>query len=164
VFGLVCPGSDYATLRRQRDAAASPEAPVQTDLYPDALPCLALLRERGIRVGIAGNQPLAIEAALRAMQVPADFVASSARWGVEKPSPAFFERIVATTQGLAPNEIAYVGDRLDNDVEPALRAGMVGIFLRRGPWALIQATRVEACARRYEISNLMELLPLLAEL
>ena len=51
-----------------------------------------------------------------------DLVGSSARWGVEKPAPAFFERIVAEC-GVAAAEIAYVGDRVDNDVVPALAAG-----------------------------------------
>jgi FMN phosphatase YigB (HAD superfamily) len=31
-----------------------------------------------------------------------------------------------------------VGDRVDNDVVPALRAGMRAVWLRRGPWGVIQ--------------------------
>jgi FMN phosphatase YigB (HAD superfamily) len=68
---------------------------------------------------------------------PADVVASSASWGVEKPDPRFFARIVAES-GFLPAEIAYVGDRVDNDVIPAAEAGMVAIHLRRGPWGLLQ--------------------------
>jgi FMN phosphatase YigB (HAD superfamily) len=30
-----------------------------------------------------------------------------------------------------------VGDRLDNDIRPALAAGMVAVFLRRDPWGYI---------------------------
>jgi FMN phosphatase YigB (HAD superfamily) len=56
---------------------------------------------------------------------------------VEKPSPAFFGR-VASEVGLDPAAIAYVGDRLDNDVLPAVALGMVGVFLVRGPWGLVQ--------------------------
>jgi hypothetical protein len=37
----------------------------------------------------------------------------------EKPSPEFFAKIVAESS-YAPNEIAYVRDRLDNDIRPAL--------------------------------------------
>ena len=47
-----------------------------------------------------------------------DLVASSERWGVEKPSPEFFARVVAEADRPA-DEIAYVGDRVDNDVLPA---------------------------------------------
>ena len=34
-------------------------------------------------------------------------------------------------------DVAYVGDRLDNDVYPAARAGMRPVWIRRGPWAAI---------------------------
>ena len=100
------------------------------DFYPDALPCLAALRERGLRVGAVGNTLTEAEDLLREH---VDLVGSSARWGVEKPKPAFFERIVAEC-GVPAEEIAYVGDRVDNDIEPALAAGMVAVHVRRGPW------------------------------
>jgi HAD superfamily hydrolase (TIGR01509 family) len=103
------------------------------ELYPDALPCLADLRARGLRVGVVGNTPEAFEDVIRDH---ADFVGSSARWGVEKPAAEFFERIVDEA-GVAPDEIAYVGDRVDNDVLPALRAGMVAVHVRRGPWGFL---------------------------
>ncbi|WP_208116980.1 HAD family hydrolase [Paraburkholderia sediminicola] len=54
--------------------------------------------------------------------------------------------VIAATNGLAPSEIAYVGDRLDNDIEPALRAGMVPVFIRRGPWA-----HVQSASRRFPV-------------
>jgi FMN phosphatase YigB (HAD superfamily) len=86
---------------------------------------------------------------LRNLAVPPDFVGSSERWGVEKPSPAFFVRIVEEARAPA-REIAYVGDRLDNDVLPAVDAGMTGVFLRRGPWGRVHASwpdvrRATAC-------------------
>jgi FMN phosphatase YigB (HAD superfamily) len=61
------------------------------------------------------------------------FVASAARWGIYKPAPEFFAR-VSDELGLAPDKIAYVGDRVDNDVGPAIAAGMTGVHIRRGPW------------------------------
>ncbi len=56
------------------------------------------------------------------------------------PIRAFFAAIVERL-AVTPGEVAYVGDRLDNDVRPAAAAGMRAIFLRRGPWAWIQAGR-----------------------
>ena len=41
---------------------------------------------------------------------------------------------------MRPAEVAYVGDRVDNDVRPALAAGLVAVHLRRGPWGLLQRT------------------------
>ena len=100
------------------------------DFYPDALPCLERLRARGLTIGAVGNTPAETEGLLRGH---VDLVGSSTRWGVEKPAPGFFERIVEET-GLAASEIAYVGDRVDNDVRPAIDAGMLAVHIRRGPW------------------------------
>jgi FMN phosphatase YigB (HAD superfamily) len=90
------------------------------------------------------------------MGLPVDTVASSGGWGVEKPSPAFFERIVAASD-CAPHEIAYVGDRLDNDVLPARAAGMLAVFLRRGPWGYLHARRPEVALAHIRIDSLDEL-------
>ena len=103
------------------------------------------LRARGLTVGAVGNTPVEAEDLLREH---VDFVGSSARWGVEKPAAAFFERVAAEA-GLPVAEIAYVGDRVDNDVEPALAAGMVAVHIRRGPWGYLHepppaALRIES--------------------
>jgi FMN phosphatase YigB (HAD superfamily) len=100
------------------------------DFYQDALPCLERLRDRGLLVGAVGNTPAATEELLRPH---VELIGSSGRWGIEKPARAFFERIVAES-GFRADEVAYVGDRVDNDVEPALAAGMVAVHVRRGPW------------------------------
>jgi len=108
--------------------------------YPDALSCLGRLRGCGLTLGAAGNMAIEHEELIRPH---VDFVASSERWGVEKPSPAFFAR-VAGAAGAAPERIAYVGDRVDNDIEPALAAGMVAVHVRRGPWGHLQEPPPEA--------------------
>lgn len=110
------------------------------DLYPDAMPCLRALVDAGYRLGVAGNQPSSAETVFRQANLGIELVASSETWGVAKPDREFFERVTAELQ-LPPTEIAYVGDRPDNDIGPAARAGMVAVFIRRGPWAWIQAGR-----------------------
>jgi HAD superfamily hydrolase (TIGR01549 family) len=104
-----------------------------TDFYPDALPCISGLRAGGVTVGVVGNTPREVEELLR-KQV--DLIGSSASWGVEKPAPEFFARI-ADEADSDPADIAYVGDRVDNDIEPALAAGMVAVHIRRGPWGYL---------------------------
>jgi len=121
-------------------------------LYPDAGPCLRELRARGLRVGAAGNMRAANEDLVRPF---VDFVASSERLGVEKPSREFFAR-VRELAGCAAWELVYVGDRVDNDVAPALAAGMAAFHLRRGPWGHLHET--PPGARRIE--SLMQLLEL----
>ena len=138
VFEWVRPGIDIEAERRARLAAGRQHILSEADFYPDALPCLRSLVGAGLSVGIAANQPESTEAVLHELDVPLDLVASSERWGVAKPDPAFFDRICREL-GLPPGVIAYVGDRLDNDVAPAAVAGMTAIFLRRGPWAIIQS-------------------------
>ncbi len=109
---------------------------VEDDLYPDARPCLEALRGLGLRVGIAGNQSEVLERWTREA-LPVSMVGSSASWGVRKPDPAFFARMVAEA-GCEPGTLAYVGDRVDNDVVPALAAGLVAVHVRRGPWGRLQ--------------------------
>jgi len=108
------------------------------DLYPDAVACLERLRAEGMLVGLAGNQSRTMEAWARAT-LPADIVTSSDGVGVRKPDPAFFERLVELA-GVAASEVAYVGDRVDNDVLPALAVGLVAVHCRRGPWGRLRPT------------------------
>jgi FMN phosphatase YigB (HAD superfamily) len=163
VFELVRPGFDYAAEHARREAAGWRYTLEPGDFYPDALPCLREARAAGFRVGIAGNQPAAAETALAALGVPADFVASSARWGVEKPDPGFFAKL-AEAAGEPPGAIAYVGDRLDNDVLPAKAAGMTAVFIRRGPWGIIHAASADAGAADLRIERLDGVASLLTRL
>lgn len=133
------------------------------DLYPDALPCLDALGGRGYRLAIAANQPAPAADVLRAMAVPFEFIGTSGEWGATKPDPRFFERIVAEV-GVPPAEIAYVGDRLDNDVRPARIAGLAAIFLRRGPWAWSQAPSVDPPEASLVVDDLASLPDALATL
>ena len=57
--------------------------------------------------------------------------------GVHKPSPDFYVEALRLMGDPKPSSVAYVGDRLDNDVFPAATAGMRPIWIRRGPWAAI---------------------------
>jgi HAD superfamily hydrolase (TIGR01662 family) len=136
-FRIFRPGMDLSDELRKREIAGVGDAITADDLYPDAAECLRTLHQAGYRIGVVGNQPARAEAALAGLGLPIDLVASSATWGVEKPDLRFFERIAAEL-ALPAGEIAYVGDRLDNDVRPAAAAGMQAIFVRRGPWAWIQ--------------------------
>jgi FMN phosphatase YigB (HAD superfamily) len=155
-FELVRPGLDLPREREARQSRGGITRIERRDLYPDAVPALTRLRGAGLLIGIAGNQPEEAEEEIRALGLAVDFVASSASRGVAKPDPAFFNRIVSETR-VAPSQIAYVGDRLDNDVLPAIAAGMTGVFLRRGPWGVIHATWPEAARADLRLDSLEEL-------
>jgi len=162
VFELFRPGLDMPAVLADPAAGELRDTVRADDLYPDAMPCLAALATAGYRLGVVGNQPSGAEAIFRDGSVPIDFVASSATWGVAKPDPSFFARILAELD-LPPGEVAYVGDRLDNDVGPAARAGMVAVFIRRGPWAWIQAGRTDPPDAAIVIDSLVELPGALAD-
>ena len=134
-------GEDHAELWHhlglERPAAWDELSYATEDLYPDALGCLEALRAQGLFVGIVGNQTLVLERWARAELLPADYVSSSASWGVRKPAAAFFQRVIEAA-GSAPHEIAYVGDRIDYDMIPAAAAGLVAVHVRRGPWGRLQ--------------------------
>jgi HAD superfamily hydrolase (TIGR01662 family) len=155
--GLIERGADHRELFAVfgRDPIAVPPLR-REDLYEDALPCLSSLRAAGYRVGIAANQPRTTEAFFRETGAELDFVATSDGWGTRKPAPEFFARVVAAA-GVPAAQIAYVGDRVDNDVLPANRAGMVSVFVRRGPWGYLHATKPEAAEAAVRVDSLAEL-------
>jgi len=127
------------------------------DLYPDALPALAALRERGFRVAIIANQPAERTVELRALGVTAEVIAMSDEMGVAKPAASFFARALELMGDPAPREVAYVGDRPDNDVRPAAAIGMRAVWIRRGPWGVIQdPAPPEAVLTVHSLSELVE--------
>jgi FMN phosphatase YigB (HAD superfamily) len=163
VFDIFKPGMDPGLARKLRTAAGWTYDFIPADLYPDVIPCLTDLRARGYKVLIAGNQPVESEAALARLNVPADVIASSGGWGIAKPDPAFFAKIIETA-GETAETIAYVGDRLDNDVQPTLAAGMKAVFLRRGPWGWMHAEKPEIEQAHLRLDSLLGLADRLAEL
>jgi HAD superfamily hydrolase (TIGR01549 family) len=140
---LVKPDFDLAT-ERERWAVDEPDSLRDTfdeeDLYPDVRPALDALEAIALSAWIAGNQPVAARQALMAMELPVRSIINSSDLGAEKPDPRFFDAVAAAV-GLEPAQILYVGDRLDNDVLPALAAGMRTVLMRRGPWGYLHATR-----------------------
>ncbi len=151
-------GVNIADFLADTDARNDPEDGIlPVDLYPDSRPTLQALRDRGNRVGIAANQPARAQAALEALNLPVDFVETSARWGVSKPSVEFFQRVVDVAQ-VPASDIVYVGDRIDNDVAPAKKFGMRTVFLRRGPWGYLHAQQLDVSIANHLIDSLTELL------
>ncbi|MDQ6949215.1 MAG: HAD family hydrolase [Actinomycetota bacterium] len=133
VFQHFRPGFDLEGERQLRIDAGLGEYVNANDLYPDVRPCLRRLHEAGYFVGIAGNQTARAGRFIRELNLTADVVATSDDWGVSKPSIDFFERLL-TVSGHKPGATVYVGDRLDNDIAPAEKAGLRTAWLRRGPW------------------------------
>ena len=158
------PGFDLDEEREKRAAAGHPEAFDEADLYDDVRPALAQLRADGLWLGIAGNQTVRAGKILRELfSDDVDLIGTSDDWGASKPDPAFFRR-VAEVVPFTADEILYVGDRVDNDLRPAVAAGMHTALVRRGPWATIQWRTEEAeKLPTFRIESLRELPALIRE-
>ena len=162
VFPHFKPDFDLAAERQRRAENGDLDTFTEADLYPDARACLAALHDQGVWVGIAGNQPSSAGDLLRDMDLPADLITTSQDWGVNKPDPRFFEAVIAAVPFPA-ERIAYVGDRVDNDMKPARAAGLRTIFLRRGPWGYIWAHHPDlAVTADWRVTSLAEIPPLIA--
>ena len=160
VFEIFRPDIDFSTVRQKRAELGWRYGFEPDDLYPDVRACLSALKTAGFKVMIAGNQPRESEDSLRALNLPADFIASSAGWGVSKPDPRFFTNVIEAAD-MPPEDIAYVGDRVDNDVVPARAAGMTAVFLRRGPWGWLHEERPEIQQAHHRLRSLEGLADLL---
>lgn len=156
VFERLRPGFDVAAARAQRKRDGTDFLIAADDLYADAKPCLADLAQSGLFVGIAGNQPPTAKAALQSFDLGAHLITTSAELGIAKPAPGFFSQILGLG-GFRPEETAYVGDRVDNDVIPAQAAGMTAIFIERGPFGRVHARRGDADRADIRVTSLSQI-------
>jgi len=159
---LIRPGFDLVAERQAREDAGKGESISEADLYPDARPGLAALRAAGLWVGIAGNQTARTAELLADLDLPVDAIATSGQWGVAKPDPGFFARVVDWAPG-SPDEIVYVGDHRDNDIIAAKASGLRTAHLRRGPWGYLQADDPDLKANAdWQVDSITDLPPLLS--
>jgi HAD superfamily hydrolase (TIGR01549 family) len=135
-------GFDLERERAERIRAGKPDEFRADDLYPEVMPCIGRLKASGFVVGAAGNMPESVERFLAERQLGLDMIGSSERWGVQKPDRRFF-LLAANAMELPTDRLAYVGDRVDNDVAPSTAAGMIAILVRRGLWAEVLEGRPE---------------------
>ncbi|MFI7239646.1 HAD family hydrolase [Streptomyces cyaneofuscatus] len=164
VFQEFRPGFDLYEQRDARAAAGQPEHFDETDLYPDVRDSLKALRADGLWLGIAGNQTTRAGGILRSLFTrDVDLIGTSDDWGASKPDLEFFVRVAAVVPA-EPDEILYVGDRVDNDLRPGAAAGMHTALVHRGPWATIQWESEEAkTLPTFRVESLLELSPLIQQ-
>ncbi len=108
--------------------------------YEDAIPTLAELKRRKIKLGIIANQPPGTAQRLEKWHMIEffDVIAASAELGISKPDPAIF----------------------DNDIAPANRMGIHSVRLLRGLGAFHEP-QSSAEVPEYTIQMLSELLDLI---
>jgi HAD superfamily hydrolase (TIGR01509 family) len=124
--------------------------------FPDAVPTLDTLVD-DVPLGVLSNNPYLHREVERLRLNDWIEVAVDLPLDRHKPHPEAFARALAAT-GTAPRRTAYVGDSLAQDVEGALAAGMVAVWVDR--WD-------EPCAAppgAHRLAHLAELPALLASL
>ena len=101
--------------------------------YPDADRVLAYLFNKGFKLGVIANQPLGTEERLEkcGLLKYISVTAASAELGVAKPDKALFLKALEMAQTTPENSV-MIGDRLDNDIYPAMSLGMKTVWIRQG--------------------------------
>lgn len=129
-------------------------------VYPQAAQCLAGLH-RKYKIGIIANQNPGTAKRMEAYGLSQylSLIVASAEEGVEKPDLRIFERALERA-GCPPEAAVMIGDRLDNDIAPAKRAGLRTIWIRQGFGGMaVPSTQEET--PDYCVNTLGELLELL---
>lgn len=106
--------------------------PASYQVFDEVPEVLALLRERGVRLGVVSNWSEHLPELLGGLGLSeaVDFVVTSADLRTEKPERAIFERALFRA-GAAAEEAVHVGDHFENDVRGALNAGMRAVLVDR---------------------------------
>ena len=91
------------------------------------------LRGRGLKLGLAANQPVKTLSVLDALGIGQyfDHREVSGTHGFRKPDVRLFLR-ACEDLGVAPEACIMVGDRIDNDIAPARVLGMRTLLFRTG--------------------------------
>lgn len=103
------------------------------ELRPGVGEMLGRLHARGLRLGLAANQPPRVIAELDRHGIGQLFSHRevSGHHGYRKPDVRLFLRALDDL-GVAPSEAIMVGDRIDNDIVPARLLGMRTVLIRTG--------------------------------
>ena len=99
-------------------------------LYEDALPVLAELRARSIKIGLVSNGSRDLDEFVAHHALDVDCAVGSRAFGRTKPHPEIFRRALELL-GVEPGEAAMVGDSYEDDIEGARALGMQAFLLDR---------------------------------
>jgi putative hydrolase of the HAD superfamily len=106
--------------------------PVSWKVYPEVLPTLNDLRNRGLELGIVSNFDSRLFKVLKGLGLAEvfDTVTISSLAHAAKPSPKIFE-VALEQHAVDPGEAMHVGDSVRDDVEGAMKAGLAAVLLAR---------------------------------
>jgi len=105
---------------------------IRFDAYPDAVPALGTLRDRGLRLLAVSNWDCSLPGVLARCGLDGllDGTVTSAETGAPKPDPAIFAAALERA-GCEAGEALHVGDTADEDVAGARAAGIRSLLIDR---------------------------------
>jgi HAD superfamily hydrolase (TIGR01549 family) len=129
------------------------------ELRPGIDAVLKALAARGLKLGLAANQPAAVIGRLAANGIGDYFENQgvSGVYGFLKPDVRLFLRTCEDLR-VEPRECIMVGDRIDNDIVPAKHLGMKTVLFRTGRHRHQQARSWDE-APDAEVDSVQDLLP-----
>jgi len=106
--------------------------PAWCSMYPEVLPALQSLTDRGFRLGIVANWEPSLQRCVNDFEINHYFgaVVSSMSLGVAKPDPFIFKQALRQLEVRSEHAI-HVGPHLNEDVAGAISAGIRPIWLNR---------------------------------
>ncbi|MGH2983539.1 MAG: HAD family hydrolase [Solirubrobacterales bacterium] len=124
-----------ALLSRKLEVEVSAEELVESvrmNAYPDAVPALTGLRERGLRLAAVSNWDCSLGRVLERCGLAGLLAGavSSAEAGARKPDPAIFGAALELV-GCEPAEALHVGDTREEDLAGARATGIRALLLDR---------------------------------
>src|SRR3954452_11814418 len=107
-------------------------AAIRFSAYPDSVPALSGLRDRGLRLVVVSNWDSSLPRVLDGCGLGEllDGTVTSAETGSRKPDPGIFERALELA-GCEPGEALHVGDTAEEDVTGARAAGIRSLLIDR---------------------------------
>ena len=129
--------------------------------YEETEYILKTLCERGYSIGVIANQALGTEKRLEGwgFMKYIKLIVASAEEGVAKPDSEIFLRALSRADCLPENAV-MIGDRIDNDVEPANKLGMKTIWVKQD-FAVYQKPMSDIQKADYTVGKLVDILDIL---
>jgi FMN phosphatase YigB (HAD superfamily) len=127
---------DYSgTLARDCAPGIPKNRRVSQPLYPKAIGAIAALSSAGLRLILAANTVASEQHRLSLVHVGVFPLVSgfclSGEIGVSKPDAEFYAYVIEAANA-KPERILHVGNTIDEDIIPALAAGMHAVYVTTG--------------------------------
>eukprot|EP00731_Ephydatia_muelleri_P032209 Em0023g716a len=106
--------------------------PQNWEVYPDVVPTLQTLKQKGLVLGVISNFDDRLKPILRSLKIADlfDFTLASYEVGFCKPDPRLFQLALTMAQVRA-DQATHVGDNYELDYKAAGAAGMRSLLLTR---------------------------------